>query len=105
MESSYELCNKICLEIVSVLELGLHEQAGSLASRCIPSASDLRLNHYPALRAEDLETGSMSRISPHTDFGIISLLLQDGVGGLGIEDRSLSGSFVPVHRGDDCKCE
>ena len=96
MEHCYELCDGICLELVSALELGLHQPAGSLTKLCSPSASDLRLNHYPSLKIKDLKTGYTSRISPHTDFGVISLLLQDEVGGLEIEDRSRSGSFISV---------
>ena len=81
---------------MQALAIGLKLEAESLTQRCVPSATDLRLNHYPAIHIRDLRNGAVSRISPHTDFGIISLLLQDGVGGLEIEDRAHPGFFVPV---------
>ncbi|KAL9122708.1 MAG: hypothetical protein Q9187_000746, partial [Circinaria calcarea] len=96
MEPCYELCNRICLEIMRALEIGLHLTADSLTERCTPRASDLRLNHYPAVGVKEMKQGRITRISPHTDFGIISLLLQDNVGGLEIEDRVHPASFIPV---------
>lgn len=96
MESCYEICDAICMEAMKALEIGLQLPVDLLTRLCIPSASDLRLNHYPTLRMKDLMDGRTSRISPHTDFGVVSLLLQDGVGGLEIEDREQTGSFIPV---------
>ena len=84
------------MQIMRALEIGLHLETNSLTTRCVPCASDLRLNHYPSINTEILRDGSVSRISPHTDFGIISLLLQDQVGGFEIEDRSHPESFLSV---------
>ena len=96
MESFYEQCTAICLHLMEALELGFKIPRGSLCQRCIPSKSDLRLSHYPPISIFDMRSGSLTRISPHTDFGIISLLLQDDVGGLEIENRSRPGSFRPA---------
>ena len=96
MERSYEVCDNIYMQLMRALETGLELEKGSLTRRCIPMASDLRLNHYPAIKSQDLRDGSVSRISPHTDFGIITLLLQDGIGGLEIEDRTHPNSIFPV---------
>lgn len=38
----------------------------------------------------------MSHILPHTDFGAISLFLQNGDGDLEITDRTHSNPFLPV---------
>ncbi len=38
----------------------------------------------------------MSHILPHTGFGAISLLLQNGDGNLEIRDHTHSDSFMPV---------
>ena len=96
MELCYQICDDICMEIVRALELGLQLPVDVLTTLCVPSASDLRLNHYPALRVMDLDNGRASRISPHTDFGVISLVLQDDVGGLEIENREHPNSFIAV---------
>jgi len=44
----------------------------------------------------DIKSGTKTRISPHTDFGTMTLLFQDSVGGLEVEDQSVPGSYIPV---------
>lgn len=62
---------------------------------------DLRLNHYPSIRKNQLLTENIRRIWPHTDFGSLSLLFQDSAGGLEFEDRSKPpGTFMPVTNED-----
>jgi isopenicillin N synthase-like dioxygenase len=84
------------MQLMRALEIGLEVEKGSLTRRCILSASDLRLNRCPALGIQDLRDGSVSRVSPHTEFGVIPLLLQDEIGGLEIEDRTRPNSFLPM---------
>jgi len=98
MEAFYEQCDKICLELVGALEVGLGINDKSITKRCTPSATDLRLTHYPPIPVEELKSGRRIRIAPHVDFGVISLLFQDSVGGLEAEDRTgvEAGYFVPV---------
>ncbi|EKG12019.1 Major facilitator superfamily [Macrophomina phaseolina MS6] len=96
MEQYFELCQKVSLQVMSALELGLHLPTGALVNRCIPAASELRLNHYPSVSIEKLNEGKTKRTWPHTDFGIITLLFQDSVGGLELEDRKEPGTFAPV---------
>ena len=96
MERCYEAWNNIWVTLMQALSIGLKLESESLTQLCVRSATDLRLNHYPAIHIRDPRDGAVSRISPHTDFGIISLLLQDGVGGLEIEGRAHPGFFVPV---------
>lgn len=57
---------------------------------------EARLAHYPAVSANRLsaEQGT-SRICEHTDSGSVTLLWQDKVGGLEIEDVA-TGHFLPV---------
>jgi isopenicillin N synthase-like dioxygenase len=82
---------------MEAMELGLQLQAGYMVQRCIPAASELRMNHYPPVTLEKLRQGKTKRGWPHSDFGIITLLFQDGVGGLELEDRAHPGTYVPVH--------
>lgn len=50
----------------------------------------LRLLHYPPTPAEDGMFGS----APHTDYGFITLLAQDDIGGL--EVRNKAGEWIPA---------
>ena len=56
------------------------------------------MNYYPAIEAEKLQSGRVRRIWPHSDFGTITLLFRDAVGGLEFEDREHPGTFVPIPR-------
>jgi isopenicillin N synthase-like dioxygenase len=96
MESCYEVFQKICLQIMEAMEVGLKLPPRSLVDRCCPASSELRLNHYPKTDLEVLAEGKVKRTWPHTDFGIITLLFQDQVGGLELEDRRNPNTFVPV---------
>ncbi|KAL2864799.1 Clavaminate synthase-like protein [Aspergillus lucknowensis] len=98
MESFYRQCDEVCLTLMSALEVAWGIEDGSLVARCIPSATDLRLTHYPAIAIDEMQSGRTSRIAPHTDFGPITLLFQDSTGGLEIEDRAnpIPNSFVPL---------
>ncbi|PWY80873.1 Clavaminate synthase-like protein, partial [Aspergillus sclerotioniger CBS 115572] len=98
MEAFYRKCDNICLTLIEALEVAWGIEDGSLVARCVPSSTDLRLTHYPAIPVEEMHSERTSRIAPHTDFGPITLLFQDSTGGLEIEDRTnpVPNSFVPL---------
>lgn len=98
MEKCYVYLQDVSLKIMEAMEVGLQFSPGTLVNRCIPAASEIRLNHYPVTNLATLTKNK--RTWPHTDFGIITLLFQDTVGGLELEDRKNPGSFLPVTPGD-----
>jgi isopenicillin N synthase-like dioxygenase len=99
MTAFFQQCDDVCLTLMKALELAWGIDDGSLVARCKPSATDLRLTHYPAIAVEEmLGEKKTCRIAPHTDFGPMTLLFQDGTGGLEVQDRA-TGSFVPVNPG------
>lgn len=98
LEDFYRQCDDVCLTLMKALEIAWGIGDGSLVARCVPSATDLRLTHYPPIPVDEMQSGRTSRIAPHTDFGPITLLFQDSTGGLEIEDRTNPepNSFVPL---------
>ena len=98
MEKTYNVCQNVSLQIMAAIEVGLRLPPSTLTKRCVPAASELRLNHYPSYSTETLHLGKIKRTWPHTDLGIITLLFQDAVGGLELEDRKATHprTFVPV---------
>lgn len=96
MEAFYRQCDTVCLELVKAIEVGFDVEQGSLVKRCIPAATDLRLTHYPEITLEEMLAGHTSRIAPHSDFGIVTLLFQDSCGGLEVEDRERPGHYLPI---------
>ena len=78
-----------CLECDTATFLAAHQDGAT-------HGSEARLAHYPAVEVESLSTErGTSRICEHTDSGSVTLLWQDKVGGLEIEDVA-SGNFIPV---------
>ena len=96
MQDYYVRMQTTSLQVIRALELGLGLSGGALEQRCEAGASELRLNYYPAISFQRLQQGDTARIWPHTDFGIITLLFQNGTGGLEIEDRTRSDAWMPV---------
>ncbi|KAL4862144.1 hypothetical protein BDV12DRAFT_49613 [Aspergillus spectabilis] len=96
MESFYEQCQSLHLTLLRAIALSLSVEETFFISRCGVNSSELRLNHYPATETADLKSGNMMRISSHTDFGTVTLLFQDSVGGLEIESQDQAGVYIPV---------
>lgn len=74
---------RLGLSLLPALSLAVGEASDYFARRFDPPATALRLNHYPpapADRPEDL-FGS----HPHTDYGFLTILAQDDVGGLEVQ--------------------
>ncbi|KAH7027598.1 putative gibberellin 20-oxidase [Microdochium trichocladiopsis] len=96
MEKYFIAAQKTCMTILAAIEVGLGIPEGSIQEMCKPDASELRMLYYPEVSIETLRSGKIKRAWPHTDFGIITLLFQDSLGGLELEDRRQDFAFVPV---------
>lgn len=96
-ESYYTSFHDVGKYLLEAIALGLGIAQGSILSRAEPNAAELRINHYPPISTQELTKTNTRRIWPHTDLGILTLLVQDSVGGLEFEDRrSPLGGFLPV---------
>lgn len=89
MENAFDTLEKVCAAILEALETALDLPKGSFNAKCTSSdsASEFRINHYPSIPMEVIESGRVGRIWPHFDLGVITLLFQDNVGGLQFENR------------------
>ncbi|KAG6917417.1 hypothetical protein DXG01_002686 [Tephrocybe rancida] len=56
--------------------------------------NQLRLLRYPSVPLAALNTNQITRIDGHSDFGSITIVFQDDVGGLEVEDPNDPGSFL-----------
>ncbi|GKT61413.1 hypothetical protein ColTof4_02944 [Colletotrichum tofieldiae] len=96
MESFYEKAFKTELQLLSALAIALgisEDHHKGLHNR---AENEFRLLHCPAIPAAELADGTATRIAEHTDFGTITMLFQDSVGGLQIEDQTKPGVFRSV---------
>ncbi|KAJ5411189.1 isopenicillin N synthase [Penicillium crustosum] len=96
MEEYYRIAYQCQQRILAALELGLGMAPKTLTGRHSRAENELRLTHYPLVPVKQLRGGNCTRISEHTDFGTITLLFQDAVGGLEIEDPLQPGRYRPI---------
>ncbi|KAF1843611.1 Clavaminate synthase-like protein [Cucurbitaria berberidis CBS 394.84] len=96
METYFTECAELIHRILDALSIALNVPEPGLSSTHSHSLFQLRLLHYPAIDAEQLSQNKRSRINAHSDFGTLTLLFQDNVGGLEIEDPHQPGAFCPA---------
>ncbi|KAE8377947.1 hypothetical protein BDV26DRAFT_281441 [Aspergillus bertholletiae] len=96
METTYERMHSLHMDILHVLEIALHLEAGFFQDKCRENTSELRLNHYPPCETAQIREQGVMRISEHSDFGTLTLLFQDAAGGLEVEDQTAYGEFIPI---------
>lgn len=93
MTSFHSVCYSTALDLLRAIELGMDLPTGFLRDYHRKQDNQLRLLHYPPVEAELLRQGNLERIAAHTDFGTMTLLFQDEVGGLEVEDVQVKGKF------------
>jgi len=94
MESYFTSCRDLMHDILRALALALElPSEDELSSTHDKSLFQPRLLHYPPVSAKFLVQDSKSRILAHSDFGTLTLLFQDSVGGLETEDPQHKGTF------------
>jgi isopenicillin N synthase-like dioxygenase len=96
MEDFYDKAFKTELQLISALAIALGVSAEHLRSLHNRAENEFRLLHYPEIPASDLADGTATRIGEHTDFGTITMLFQDSVGGLQVEDQTQHGLFRDI---------
>jgi len=96
METFYETAFKTELQLLSALAIALGISETHLRSLHSKAENEFRLLHYPSIPSKTLADGKTTRIAEHTDFGTITMLFQDSVGGLQVEDQTSLGTFRNV---------
>ncbi|ORY91601.1 thymine dioxygenase [Leucosporidium creatinivorum] len=89
----FESCHLLHVEIMSALALGMGLGASFFDSMIDQKAHNLRLLNYPPVARKLIEGGG-NRAGSHSDYGSVTLLFQDLVGGLEVQDKQ--GNFIPA---------
>ncbi|KAK8015455.1 hypothetical protein PG990_008751 [Apiospora arundinis] len=100
--SFFSVCYRAELAILEAISIGLGLPRQRLGELHADQSNELRLTHYPSVGRESF--AHSTRIAAHTDFGTITLLFQDSVGGLQAESPPGSGIFVDVASGGQHEC-
>ncbi|CAO2656046.1 Nn.00g048490.m01.CDS01 [Neocucurbitaria sp. VM-36] len=93
LESYFTVCAELIHRILDALSIALKVPDPGLSPTHSDSLFQLRLLHYPAISSSELSQNKRSRINAHSDFGTLTLLFQDSVGGLEVEDPHQPGVF------------
>lgn len=90
LEEAFATLEDVSGDIMEALEIALGLPRGAFLDKITheKNASEMRFNHYPAIDIKEIKHGGVSRIWPHFDLGVITLLFQDNVGGLEFENRA-----------------
>ena len=92
----FSLMDKLYLRLMKYIGqgLGLPDDGEYLVQKCNGKHENLRLLHYPGSAVTNTTTSNNIRGNAHTDFGVLTLLVQDEVGGLKV--RRSDGEWIDV---------
>lgn len=92
----FETCYTVELELLRLIAVGMGLDESFFLDYHQKKDNQLRLLHYPPVEEELLRGGKADRIGAHSDFGTMTMLFQDEVGGLEVEDIHVKGKFNPA---------
>ncbi|KAK4942569.1 hypothetical protein LTR10_017698 [Elasticomyces elasticus] len=93
LDAFYGQCLSLSMDVLKCLAMVLGLGDDFFTHITEHADPQMRLVHYPPLERRIIEEQGHARIMPHTDFGLCTLLFQDGVGGLEIDPHH-DGNFV-----------
>ena len=97
VEMFFQECSKLVRQLLDALTMALNlSPADSLTRFHSTPSFTMSLLHYPALPTKDLLSGTHTRIPAHSDFGTLTLLFQDDVGGLEIAEPDSANTETSV---------
>lgn len=103
LETYFEEMDALYLRLIKYIGrgLGLPDDGDYLVRKCNGKHENLRLLHYPSMARTigDGAEGGTTRGNAHTDFGTLTLLVQDTVGGLKVKRKD--GTWIDVKPVED----
>lgn len=94
MNTFFSHCHLLHVQILRALALALDLGEDFFDNKVDQQAHNLRLLNYPPIEASKIQGGG-NRAGSHSDYGTVTLLFQDMVGGLEVQDKA-TGAFVPA---------
>ncbi|KAI5476186.1 oxidoreductase,Oxoglutarate/iron-dependent oxygenase family [Pseudohyphozyma bogoriensis] len=93
MVEFFHSCHKLHLQVMAAIAVGFDLETEYFFPMVEEQSHNLRLLNYPAVPNTSVGEGG-NRAGAHSDFGSVTLLFQDSVGGLEVQDKN--GEFVPA---------
>ncbi|CAK5275454.1 unnamed protein product, partial [Mycena citricolor] len=91
----FQKCHELHTHVMRSIAVGLDMEEGWFDDKIQEQCHNLRLLSYPPVKRSLLETEGTARAGAHTDYGTLTLLFQDAVGGLQAQNPH-TGLFVPA---------
>lgn len=91
-------CHEAGMNVLRAVALGLDLEENFFTDAHQNADHILRYHHYPAVDRASLVTGTKNRVGAHSDYGTMTLLFQDEVGGLQVENPHQKGQFGESRR-------
>ncbi|KAF8897759.1 hypothetical protein BD779DRAFT_1608274 [Infundibulicybe gibba] len=91
----YQTCHNLHVHVMRSIALGLGLEEQFFDRKIDEQCHNLRLLSYPPIKRSILEGDGQARAGAHSDYGTLTLLFQDSVGGLEVQNPH-TGSFIPA---------
>ncbi|KAI5120937.1 hypothetical protein M0805_002917 [Coniferiporia weirii] len=88
----FQTCHELHVFVMSSIALGLGLGESFFDSKINDQYHNLRLLSYPPIKTEILQKEGRARAGAHSDYGTLTLLFQDSVGGLEVQNPH-TGAF------------
>ncbi|KAF7301918.1 2OG-Fe oxygenase family [Mycena indigotica] len=95
MLSFFNDCHVLHTKVLRAIALGLRLDEGFFEDKIHEQSHNLRLLSYPPIKRALLDGEGQARAGAHSDYGTMTLLFQDDVGGLEAQNPH-TGQFVPA---------
>jgi isopenicillin N synthase-like dioxygenase len=82
----YQECHGLHVRVMRAIALGLDLQENFFQDKIDAQDHNLRLLNYPEIKTDLLREDGQARAGAHTDYGTLTLLFQDSVGGLQVQN-------------------
>ncbi|KAG8218562.1 hypothetical protein J3R82DRAFT_4203 [Butyriboletus roseoflavus] len=92
----FQTCHELHVDVMRSIALGLDLHESFFDRKIDQQYHNLRLLSYPSIRTKLLSQEGQARAGAHSDYGTITLLFQDSVGGLEVQNPHTQ-HFQPAH--------
>lgn len=91
----FQTCHDAHVRVMRAVALGLDLQENFFQDKINAQDHNLRLLNYPAIETDLLHMDGQARAGAHTDYGTLTLLFQDSIGGLQVQNPTTK-QFAPA---------
>jgi len=91
----FRQCHELHIHVMRSIAIGLDLEEGFFDEKIQEQCHNLRLLSYPPIKRALLDNEGQARAGVHSDYGTLTLLFQDSVGGLEAQNPH-TGVFIPA---------